>query len=418
MTEVPKIVVDRLRAAPPAQEDTPLSHPDADLLTAFAERGLSTEERESVLAHLALCEDCRYVVTLALPPQESLAATGAAEVELVPAFPRTAKAERKWLSVIGWPSLRWAALAAGVIVGGALLLTRNAPTPIAHNSPLVAPVQAPPVPSTSAGRTPVSAPPAAATAAESHLAADSAQNQRQLATREPEAGLRSGSAKAGSGILIAQAPRDAIQANKPVPARPMALDSLAGKDESGGVSEAAVEERVAPFAGSGLMARNDAPAVEKAKSAPPEVLDEKRTALETTATAGFGAAGPAANYAYARKGTLKPELASGFSLRIAGGELQRSSDGGATWQAGLHPNRPLICFGQRPSEAWAGGEAGILYRSTDGGLTWAAVQPAVDAQPLTADVVSIKFGVGTVILSTRDNETWTTADSGQTWEKK
>src|SRR5260370_16806372 len=62
MTEVPKIVYDRLRAALPEQ-----AHPDADLLTAFAEQALSAAEREGVLQHLALCEDCRDVVALALP---------------------------------------------------------------------------------------------------------------------------------------------------------------------------------------------------------------------------------------------------------------------------------------------------------------------------------------------------------------
>ena len=62
MTEVPKIVYDRLRAALPEQ-----AHPDADLLAAFAEQAISATERDGVLQHLALCGDCREVVALALP---------------------------------------------------------------------------------------------------------------------------------------------------------------------------------------------------------------------------------------------------------------------------------------------------------------------------------------------------------------
>ena len=62
MTEVPKIVHDRLRAALPEQ-----AHPDADLLAAFAEQALSATERDGVLQHLALCGDCRDVIALALP---------------------------------------------------------------------------------------------------------------------------------------------------------------------------------------------------------------------------------------------------------------------------------------------------------------------------------------------------------------
>src|ERR1700694_4729119 len=62
MTEVPKIVYDRLRATLPE-----LAHPEADLLSAFAEQALSATERDGVLEHLALCAECRDVVALALP---------------------------------------------------------------------------------------------------------------------------------------------------------------------------------------------------------------------------------------------------------------------------------------------------------------------------------------------------------------
>jgi hypothetical protein len=69
MTEVPKIVYDRLRAAQKNRvvpdgalldnEHPDSGHPDADLLTAFAERTLSAAERDATLEHLALCNDCR-----------------------------------------------------------------------------------------------------------------------------------------------------------------------------------------------------------------------------------------------------------------------------------------------------------------------------------------------------------------------
>jgi len=50
MESVPKIVRDRLQAVPPAA-----NHPDADLLAAFAEQSLPSDERASVLEHLARC---------------------------------------------------------------------------------------------------------------------------------------------------------------------------------------------------------------------------------------------------------------------------------------------------------------------------------------------------------------------------
>jgi len=94
MQNVPKIVPERLKAAA-----STVNHPDADLLTAFAERSLSEPERDAVLDHLARCGDCRDIVALALPATEAL------ETAAIPA-------RRGWLT---WPALRWGFVAAGVV---------------------------------------------------------------------------------------------------------------------------------------------------------------------------------------------------------------------------------------------------------------------------------------------------------------
>ena len=94
MQNVPNIVRDRLQAAAPA-----VNHPDADLLTAFAERSLPDHERTVVLEHLARCGDCREIVALALPESESVQ---------TPVRPSPAG----WLT---WPALRWGIVAAGVV---------------------------------------------------------------------------------------------------------------------------------------------------------------------------------------------------------------------------------------------------------------------------------------------------------------
>src|SRR5271157_808852 len=120
MTEVPKIVYDRLRAALPGRAlperlGPERAHPEADLLTAFAEKALSPTERDGVLEHLALCGDRREVVALALPAADMVAAPIAAEGEAVRATAVPTKAERNWLTSrkFAWPTLRWAVLAAG-----------------------------------------------------------------------------------------------------------------------------------------------------------------------------------------------------------------------------------------------------------------------------------------------------------------
>src|SRR5260370_41557667 len=93
MQDVPKIVVNRL------QSPTAESHPDADLLTAFAEHSLAGRERARVVEHLARCGDCREIVALALPATEAVAAC------------RSGSAVRTcWVSL---PVLRW-----GVVAGG------------------------------------------------------------------------------------------------------------------------------------------------------------------------------------------------------------------------------------------------------------------------------------------------------------
>ena len=94
MQNVPNIVRDRLRAATPS-----VDHPDADVLTAFAERSLPGLERTIVLEHLARCGDCRDIVALALPATEPLQAAAL-------------HSPRAWLT---WPALRWGFVAAGIV---------------------------------------------------------------------------------------------------------------------------------------------------------------------------------------------------------------------------------------------------------------------------------------------------------------
>jgi hypothetical protein len=62
MDRLQKLVADRLRtqAAGP--------HPDAEVLSAFAENALPRNEREAVAQHLSACSDCREILFLAAPP--------------------------------------------------------------------------------------------------------------------------------------------------------------------------------------------------------------------------------------------------------------------------------------------------------------------------------------------------------------
>ena len=96
MQDVPKIVIKRLQGTAPVG-----THPDADVLTAFAEKSLAEAERARVVEHLARCSDCREVVALVGLP--------ATEVAAVKVFVTPTRAS--WFS---WPVLRWCA-AAGIV---------------------------------------------------------------------------------------------------------------------------------------------------------------------------------------------------------------------------------------------------------------------------------------------------------------
>jgi hypothetical protein len=86
-------------------------HLDADQLNAFAEGALPAQAREETLAHLAVCADCREVLSLSLPPMEDIAQA------------EPARARKPWFS--GWNLACPVAMLAGLIVVTLYLRTRT-----------------------------------------------------------------------------------------------------------------------------------------------------------------------------------------------------------------------------------------------------------------------------------------------------
>ena len=121
---------------------------------------------------------------------------------------------------------------------------------------------------------------------------------------------------------------------------------------------------------------------------------------------------------------------------ITGGVLQRSLDSGQSWQDALHADHPLLCYASRDADVWTGGQAGVLFHSVDNGVTWAQVQPSIKARQLSSDITHIEVrnddlrysvrdevrgdarGPAEILLSTSNNEIWSSADGGKTWAKK
>jgi len=105
----------------------PGMHPDADALTAFAEQLLPANERDQILAHMAVCGRCREVVFLAQQAADE-------EPGIAAAFGREQKAQTRWMG--GWRCGWIPAGAFAVLIGVATFLHFRGfetPTQIARN---------------------------------------------------------------------------------------------------------------------------------------------------------------------------------------------------------------------------------------------------------------------------------------------
>lgn len=410
MTEVPKIVHQRLRAAGEAAA-TP--HPESDVLAAFAEQALTQSEREDVLAHLALCQDCREVLRLAVPPSEMMAAPVEREAELAPVTaPRAERRNRNWFA---WGGLRWAGLAAGMAM--ALLVVRMG---LEHH----------PVKQVSVGSVTSQESPANRTA-ETVKSGENSTPGNATELTPPQAAA----SQMTSGVVSAENPSaqsakntERLASNRlAVIHKPRAPSPIPRAKASGDAFETAeVSAGSGAGIGSGagnLMARAEAPAIEKAK--PPFENAEDLNAAQKPATS---ASGPV--IAPGRNGMLVANSrAAAFSspntvplkvrFMINAGVLRRSVDDGASWQTSLRTDHPLFYSANRGPEVWAGGQAGTLLHSTDTGTTWNVVQASSQGEQLTSDITHIEMPDSAhVVLTTAAQETWSSADSGKSWQKQ
>jgi len=425
MSDVPKIVLDRLRACAPDG-----GHPDPDVLTAFAEQTLSPAERESVLQHLAQCGDCREVIAVALPASVSvLVPQVAPEAEEVAVTP--VRQEKTRRNRFGWHGLRWAAATAGVVVVASVLMLR----PGKPSQPTVAGVINP---AESKAAETAASQPAAPSADQFSLSASVKTDEGQIrkadaARAEAKSKLltpskavreRTDLAKLEPGVTLPEALKDGKRADLDAANTPAAAPPPPSRAEAVTVGAASETVEVTAVAGPvetssttenlGLMGRNmQSLPIEKAK--PPVQGQEER--LATAVRTKKQALGASSNYALAAENALQPAPAANW--RLSEGALERSLSAGLSWQTVLRSDHSLLCHAVRGNDIWAGGQAGTLFHSTDGGTTWTQLHPAVKDQQLTADISGIELQKpGEAAITTGNGESWTTADNGKTWTKK
>ena len=451
MQNVPKIVQARLHRAAAAAE----SHPDADLLTAFAEQSLGESERARVVKHLARCGDCRDVVALALP---------AAEAVIVPSS--TGVARGGWLS---WPVLRWGVVAAGIALVTSVGILQYRQRTQQNVALVAAPVQREEkVANTYKESSPPAAPMIAPQAEEMAKQAPTrrlAQPGMAVATNQPSALLntppaqttsRHGSAAGigsgtgggvGGGVFRAYgaAPKsNPEQAGAADAGAPAAVATEAMPSASQNPTQLRVPAAAPPVAGRNITqmveVQSESTQIvnqgqdqgQLSQNEQVELPSQKQPLNNLDVVKAKDSVPPPAQSSVVFAPTVSTPNVSvqnwmSSSPRwsvSATGSLQRSFDAGATWED-VNVNPTSLASAKRMEsgtdqketsqakkvrkkdqatavvtfravaaigpEVWAGGSEAMLYHSLDSGIRWARVLPSEANTSLSGDIVAVEF---------------------------
>jgi Carboxypeptidase regulatory-like domain/Putative zinc-finger len=207
-------------------------HPDADQLSAFIEQALPAHERDGVLAHLAVCSECRAVVALALPEVPS---------------PRPAIEPRSWFT--GWMVFLPAAAAVVALTAFIFFVHHQGPA-------LLQQAQVSPATTSVAPEHPQTAPQAqleSRRAAEPAAASPALRGEIAAAANQPASGQKEKAENASSGSA------GVIQA---APSQPAANESAVGQNvvtQNQSVQSAPAQNAVnsfAPAANNAVVSQN------------------------------------------------------------------------------------------------------------------------------------------------------------------
>ena len=428
MPEIPKIARQRLQRA----DNVSVPHPDANVLTAFAESSLLPPERTAVLDHLSYCAECREVLAFALPAMEA--------GQAVLSVPRRSRAS--------WPTLRWAFVSAGIVAlsvfgfveyghrDDSLRMAKNSPPPAAIHGDQ--PVAAPAVRDERSANEERSQPTAAVSA--------TPEKDRHEPPQETEL-AKDASAPAVHGSL-AHGPRQTNQFQQQntntfqIPSRvPNAPETSRELPPPTGVQSRAGQQDSRSHAIDSVVAAN------KPQPLPPSASDGEVSRAKSAPAAVAAQAVPAGLETQGR--TLQGLRLISPIWMVNSGRLQRSSDEGRSWQdvnvaasadtgasvdlavafskeGKLRKDKKAIstapvfrAVAANGPDVWAGGTAAALYHSSDAGAHWARVVPASESATLSGDVLKLEFpDAQNGRISTSTGEVWTTADSGQSWKKQ
>lgn len=424
MDRLSNILKERLEATQPARP----AHPSSDTLVAFVEQGLSGSPRENVLAHLAVCPECREAVALATPEAATV---------------NTQAATHALSSALHFPTaMRWASLAAALAVGvgvGVIAYEHEAPMPQQATVKEAQPAEHPAPSSAPVANEEVSSNRQASTAKSSpHAQSHSSLAEKQEASRGRT--LEKKPAEAAGAILgrisgsLPDAPsKDRYEEHlktlpSPVPeaqaelankrdgipqmrAAPAALsqsvsvtaDNKAAQEVNANVSATKPGAASADGAPVGGLARED---LVQNQPVPPKAVNA------------VAFSGPPA----------KTKRAYGMFAFVhwtisAAGKLQRRATDGTLTIVEPVPGAIVRAVAAEGIEVWAGGAQpaprddvqvrSMLFHSSDAGETWTSIEG-----PWQGPITRVNLaGLGSLTVIAADG-TWSTGDGGKSWSKQ
>jgi hypothetical protein len=444
MEQISKTMRDRLAAQQNIAE-----HPDADLLTAYAENTLVAREREGVVSHLARCQGCRDLVLLASPEIPATA----------PMFHDAP--HRSWFAR---PALRWVMAAAAVVVVGAAVTlnlehgagsksaqveapqqTQSAQQqPGPNDNQVTAQLTAPAAPQgVVIGPTPSNATPEREAAKQTRARAQKKEGGRSEQL-DRYAALQSAPA-VQLHVLNTESRVDTLGRAAKDSRFQNSITLPTGVQPDKADITAALRAPAAPPLHNAPIKAAQSNAVTLAQIPASSRTAQNRAANETVEVSSAAAAAPGATQAppspasapgeYA-KTSKRPAISantavSAMKTGVVGGEAGSSArpsadavgtdkvvcsivaDGVRCWHGQrtteLHqPTANLKVIGSAGSVVWAGGDG--LLRSDDAGVTWTDV-----AKPSTEAIAQIVVNADAVYVRTISGTMWKTTDNGATW---
>lgn len=388
-------------------------HPDADLLAAFSEHTLTAHEREQVVSHLAVCTNCREIVSLTTLP-------------LVQPVPEPVRRRGVW----EWSAFHWGAVAAAAaVVAIAVFLgapAKHSRTPMTDEAAVERAVTQPAVTSQSSGK-----PEAEAKVANETPAPPVRRHQylqEKVRMEKPRTDLKESTPP--QAPIVAGATKSLAEDRKLVPpitpgaqTRYSVLSKAApapstSRDELANKKQVASANLPSEYRKADEFEEKDAAremAVRSAGAAPAANVNSDMTANSMVpaqrAKGQFTAS-------YQLVAPIRSS-ATGTQWQITNdGSLQRSFSYGGTWENML-PDRKFRAVAVVRDHIWAGGDNGLLFYSADNGRTWSLMNVRDASGALTGNVLGLHFSdENNGSLNTSTGNTWSTSDGGQTWHKQ